>query len=99
MIVDNLGDLKEYCKINNRVCPQPQLWNELWNNLKNKKQIAGKWQPSLPLILAAWWDTPILLKQLRLMEHLEWADNNEQLQEIANFLTNLCEDQWYHIND
>lgn len=99
MIVDNLDDLKKYCRINYRVCPQPQLWNELWNRLKDKTQIGGKWEPSLPLILAAWWDTPFLLKQLRLMEHLEWADNKGQLPEIANFLAILSEDQWYHIND
>lgn len=99
MTINNLDDLNKYCGINNRVCPQPQLWNELWNKLKNKRQIGGKWEPSLPLILSAWWDTPILLKRLRLMEHLEWADHNGQLPEIVKFLTSLSEEQWYHTND
>jgi hypothetical protein len=41
---------------NNRVCPQPLKWNELYELLlSNKKELNNK--PSLPLILAAWWDT------------------------------------------
>lgn len=53
----------EYCQQNNRVCPMPQKWNELYNLLKIKKQNpSGGWEPPLPLILAAWYDTSALLK-------------------------------------
>jgi hypothetical protein len=44
--------LKEYCKTNNRICPMPMRWNELFNLLRNKKLK----EPSLPLILDTWWE-------------------------------------------
>lgn len=91
--------IADFCKQNNRICPQPQLWNNLWQKLNNKKQVGAGWQPSLPLILAAWWDTPPFSKQLRLMEHLRWAEANNQLQEIGQFLYNLREEDWFHLND
>ena len=99
MTINSLIELKEFCKIKDRVCPQPQQWNELWNKLKDKKQNGSKWAPSLPLILAAWWNTPIISKQIRLIEHLDWAHSKGQLEEITNFLTSLSEEQWYHTDD
>jgi hypothetical protein len=47
---------------NNRVCPQPQQWQALYEMLPEKKRKGAGWEPSLPLILAAWWDTPALPK-------------------------------------
>jgi len=97
--INTLEELIAYCKDKNRICPQPQLWNEMWKKLKDKKQINSGWQPPIPLILAAWWDTPIISKQIRLIEHLTWANNHGQLKEIANYLTTLKEEQWFHLND
>lgn len=99
MEINTLDELIAYCKDKNRICPQPTLWNKLWEKLKNKKQVGSGWQPSLPLILAAWWDTPALFKQIRLIEHLNWADQQGQLNEIADYLTSLTEEQWFHLND
>jgi len=53
----------------------------------------------LPLILAAWYEAPALQKQLRLFEHLEWAEKNGQFEEISIFLMNLKEDQWFHLGE
>jgi hypothetical protein len=50
----------------------------------------------LPLILAAWWDTPILLKILRFREHLEWADAHGVLDVVFEFMKNRSENEWYH---
>lgn len=100
MEIDTLEQLIEFCKINDRVCPQPQLWNSLWDKLKNKKRIGSAgWQPSLPLILAAWWEASPSSKQQRLIEHLIWADNQGQIKEITEYLIGLTEDQWFHNND
>jgi hypothetical protein len=73
--INNLEELIAYCKDKNRICPQPQMWNVLWEKLKNKRRINSGWQPPLPLILAAWWDTPAISKQIRLIEHIRWANN------------------------
>ena len=97
--INSLQELIDYCKDKDRVCPQPQLWNEMWNKLKDKKQIGARWQPPLPLILAAWWEASTDLKKQRLIQHLTWADSHGQLKEIAKYLTSLTEEQWFHLHD
>lgn len=84
---------------NNRVCPQPQKWNELYELLPNKKRKGGGWEPPLPLILAAWWNTPAMSKMLRLREHIEWASAHGVLGAVHNFLANLKEEEWHHIDE
>ncbi len=84
---------------NNRVCPQPQRWQQLYEMLPQKQRKGAGWEPSLPLILAAWWDTPALPKMLRLREHIEWAASHGCLAEVHSFLLELPEDQWHHIGE
>jgi hypothetical protein len=84
---------------NCRVCPQPQKWQQLYEMLPDKKQKGSGWEPPLPLILAAWWDSPALSKILRLREHIEWAESHGLLEEVASFLRGLAEDQWHHIEE
>ena len=84
---------------NGRVCPQPQRWQQLYELLPNKRRAGGGWEPALPLILAAWWDTPALSKMMRLREHLEWADTHGCLDRASQFLAGLKEDEWHHLGD
>jgi hypothetical protein len=91
------GELIAYCRENNRVCPQPDRWNELWKMLPGRKQIGAGWQPPPPLILAAWYDTPAMSKMLRLAEHIQWATEHDALPQIAAFLRNLKEEDWHHL--
>ena len=88
--------LLAYCQADGRVCPQPNIWNNLWKLIKRK---TGKEDISAPLILAAWYDAPILLKMLRLKEHVEIAYENDAFAEVKAFLMNLEEGDWYHLND
>ena len=100
MEIKTLEQLIEYCKDKERICPQPQVWNSMWEKLKGKKRVgAAGWEPPLPLILAAWWDASASSKQFRLVQHLTWADTHGQIEEIAKFLTSLTEEQWFHLND
>ena len=94
-----LSDLVEYCKSNNRVCPQPMLWNQLWELLPDRKRVGMGWQPPLPLILAAWWDTPALFKQIRFLDHIQWAFDHNVLGKADQYLRSLSEDQWYHFGE
>ena len=96
---DSVKSLIAYCRENNRVCPQPQLWNQLWGILPDRKQIGAGWQPATPLILAAWHDTPAIAKMLRLVEHIEWAEKHNSLESISVFLHNLSEEDWFHIGE
>jgi hypothetical protein len=90
--------LWDYCSSNKRVIPKD--WNKLWNMLANKnRKPSGGWEPPLPLILAAWDVTMPLEKQLRFKEHIQWADNNGQIDEIGRYLRSLSEQDWYHFGE
>ncbi len=96
---ESVESLVAYCRENNRVCPLPQQWKRLWEMLPNRTQVGAGWQPPLPLILAAWFDTPAMLKMLRLAEHIEWAAHHGALDPAAQFLRELREEDWYHIGE
>jgi hypothetical protein len=91
-------NLITYCTENGRVCPFP--WVELYELLPNtKRNNKGGWDPSLPLILAAWFTTSNLMKILRLREHIEWADQHNAIDAVDEFLRALPEDKWHHLKD
>ena len=96
---DTTESLIAYCRENKRVCPKPILWNQLWELLPNRKQVGPGWEPPLPLILAAWHETPAMLKMLRLQEHIRWADKHGSLNEVATFLRGLKEEDWHHVGE
>jgi hypothetical protein len=96
---DTVESLVAYCRENNRVCPLPNLWKRLWEMLPNRVQVEAGWQPPLPLILAAWHDTPAMPKMLRLAEHIEWAAEHGALESVGKFLRELREEDWLHIGE
>jgi len=92
--------LWQYCTSNNRMCPMPIKWNELFKILKDIKQNSdGGWTLSLPLILNAWGNTTPLEKHLRFKEHIQWASDNDQLEEVGNYLRALLESDWAHYGE
>jgi hypothetical protein len=98
-MTESVESLVAYCRENKRVCPLPRLWNELWEMLPNRTQVGSGWNPSLPLILAAWHDTPEILKMLRLTEHIEWAAQHGALEKVDRFLRELREEDWHHVGE
>jgi hypothetical protein len=64
--------------------------------LPDKKRVGMGWEPSLPLILAAWWDTPLLSKIVRLDEHIHYAAEHDVLDEVDTYLRELKPDQWFY---
>lgn len=95
----SVQSLVAYSRERQRVCPQPQLWQTLWETLPDRRQIDGRWQPPLPLILAAWHDASDGEKMQRLAEHLEWAEQHGGIVAVAGFLRNLNEEEWRHVGD
>ncbi|MCM8622261.1 MAG: hypothetical protein NFW16_11145 [Candidatus Accumulibacter sp.] len=88
------------CTANRRLVPMPPQWNQLYGLLKNTRlKPSCGWEPPLPLILAAWHHTMPIEKQLRFKEHLEWAQQNDQLAQVGAFLRALREDQWCHLGE
>jgi hypothetical protein len=96
---ETLENLIAYCHENNRVCPLPPLWNTLWKMLPDRSQVGSGWRPPLPLILAAWHDSPPMLKVLRLKEHVEWAAQYGALEMVGQFLRSLREEDWFHLGE
>jgi len=84
---------------NNRICPMPQKWNELWNMLPDKEREGNGWNPSLPLILAAWHETSNQQKKERFESHIRWAVEHNFLDSVTEFLCKLDEGEWFHEND
>ena len=91
-----LETLLAYCQAEGRICPLPKHWNTLWKLIKRK---TGKEYISRPLILAAWYDTPGLLKELRFREHIQIAYENGAFDQVKAFVMNLEEGDWFHLND
>jgi hypothetical protein len=89
----------EEAQKNDRVCPQSMKWNELYELLPDRARRGNRWEPAPPLILAAWWDTPVVSKQLRLREHIDWASKHGCLDSIYEFMQNLKEEEWFHVGD
>lgn len=96
---DKHAQLVEYVKANNRACPQPRAWNEVWEMLPGRRRVGGGWEPALPLILAAWWETSGMQKHVRLLEHLEWADKHGCIEGVDTYLRALPESDWHHFGD
>ncbi len=99
MTSETVESLIAYCRENDRVWPLPSHWSRLWEMLPNRVRVGAGWQPPLPLILAAWHDTPAIAKMLRLAEHIEWAAKQGVLDSIEQFLRDLREEDWFHLGD
>jgi hypothetical protein len=92
----SVRNLVSHCAENERVCPQPQKWGELYEMLPNKRRAGGSWEPPLPFIQATWHDTPYQAKRHRLMAHILWAERQGQLDRIERYLRSLREEDWHH---
>lgn len=93
----SLSKLIDFCKSNKRVVPRD--WHKVWKMLPNRKRKGGGWEPSLPLILAAWNCTTEEEKQERFFYHLKYADIHDVLDKVSGYLSNLLESEWYHLGE
>jgi hypothetical protein len=91
-----LAELLEYVRSERRVCPTPQYWDRLWQMLRDRKRVAGGWDPPAPLILAAWYE-PAELKMERLEEHIRYAAEHGALDEVDTYLRSLSTEQWFRL--
>lgn len=96
---DTRAELIAYCPTNDRVCPMPTKWNELYQLLRDTRRVGNGWEPALPLILGAWHYASDSEKMLRLGEHITWADDHGVLEVVDSFLRALDESDWHHLGD
>ncbi len=94
-----LAGLLEFVKAEQRVCPMPVRWTELWEMLPSRELRGGLWQPPRPLILGEWWTTPSFAKAERLSEHINYAAAHGCLGQVDEFLRGLVEAEWAHVGE
>lgn len=80
---------------NGRICPQPKIWNELWELLPDRRRAGVGWEPPLPLILAAWWHASDEEKRKRFHLHLKWASEHGCLEAVGQLLASMKPEDWY----
>ena len=96
MLQTTLEELLEEVRKDDRVCPKPRRWNELYHLMLDARKGTGGEKPSPPLILAGWWASSNLDKILRLQEHIHWASSNGCFASVCEFLKDLPESEWHH---
>jgi hypothetical protein len=90
-----LEQLLKYCVENDRVCPMPLPWHQVWDMLPSKKHGSG-WEPPPPPTFAAWWEASDEARRERLIVHFRWANEHGVLDRVAAFLRSLPENEWHH---
>jgi hypothetical protein len=81
----------KYILKENRICPQPIVWKELYEIMckdLNENNIPK------PLVLAGWNFSSNIEKSNRFIEHLKLVDFNSE-NRIKNFILNMIEEDWY----
>jgi hypothetical protein len=81
---------------NNRVCPRPAHWSDLYQILKGERHADLAAPPLQPWL---WTRLSGLQKRLRFREHIEWAQGHGRLEQVARFMNGLTEGDWLHMGE
>lgn len=87
---ERLGLLVAYSTSNNRICPEPIRWNQLWHILGCPSQELGP-----PLVLSGWAFSSDRDKRARFKEHLEYALKAGMLEAAETFVRGLGPGEWH----
>jgi hypothetical protein len=91
----SLQDAMVEARRNNRVCPKPPRWQQLYDMLPERTPT----RPTPPLLGVSWNATPSLSKRMCLREHLAWAETKGALPAVVEFLRQLPEEDWHHMGE
>jgi hypothetical protein len=91
--MESIEELLNETKKDGRICPQPQVWVALCEVMQGAA-CDGAGRPPSPLILAAWHE-PHLSKIIRFQEQMHWADQSGCLPQVAEFIKNMSEENWF----
>ena len=81
---------------NNRVCPRPALWRQLYLELGGADCVD---LPPPPVEAWLWGKLSSLQRRLFFREYLEWGDRHGRLPAIARFMDALGEADWLHMGE
>ena len=89
-----LDNVLSICTRNGRISVQPHAWIHLHELLSHFDQNNAD-KLLAPLILSGWSYSADWEKSLRMKDHVSWANRNNCLLEVKNFLNELSEEDWY----
>lgn len=97
MTTQKLEDLKEYVTSDDRICPNPDSWNNFSRVLRREAEHRGVSEKlPHPLILSGWWGSRDADKRQRLIEQIQYSEKNGFLEKAVEFLRSLHEEDWHH---
>ena len=82
--------LVAYSTSENRICPKPIRWDQLWQLLGRPSEEVGP-----PLVLSGWAFSSDRDKRVRFKEHLEYALRAGIFEVAETFLRELEADEWH----
>jgi hypothetical protein len=77
---------------NNRVCPQPVFWYQLYDLLPDAPR-----RPAPPPEGQTWRTSSSLARRMMLRDHLEFAERSGVLDAVMAMLRKLREEDWVHM--
>lgn len=90
----SIDDVLVEARRNNRVCPQPVFWFQLYDLLPESPR-----RPVPPPDGPAWRAASSLAKRMALRDHLEYANAAGVLPAVMSFMRGLREENWLHMAD
>lgn len=81
---------------NNRMCPRPGPWTQLYQLLEGHR--FEDLQPP-PVAASRWPNLSPLEKRLRFREHVRWAARHGRLKQVASFMGGMAEADWLHLGE
>ena len=94
--MDKLTLLLEYVTADDRVCPQPMVWDKLWRMLPDRDEFEKREGNILrPLILGGWVGSDDTEKIERLRFQLEYASEHGVLDRVDRFIRSIPKSDWH----
>ncbi len=95
--------LWEYCTSNNRLCLGLSKWHDFYPLLKNTKDLSGhgghREPADVEVICHNWGHVMPIELQFQFKACIEWASDNNQIEEVGKYLRSLLETDWAHYGE
>lgn len=92
-----LSVIIQYCGLHGRVCPNPTEWSNFYMLLEQSAQASTQKPPPPPISNLSWSTISPRTKRMCFHAHIEWFNQHHLLDAAADFLVNLHESQWLHM--
>lgn len=89
--------LFQYCELHGRICPTPTEWMAFYSLIEDLADGSTEIPPPPPVSTLSWSTISPRTKRMCFHAHIEWFQQHNLLESAADFLVNLQESQWLHM--